>query len=212
MNVYTNPGESAVLVCALNETVQWRKDGKIISNNEKMKIFQNVLVINAKDDDDYGEYFCELRDYKGKGITMMLIKIPSDNESDETTNFLIPFVIVLILLVFTILAIVILMLRRRRGLITTVHRNPTAVKNEYGTQSVGPALEMRTRNVEGGDANYEDVNVLRGEVTSAQSSEETAEGNSTYQELSNVRDAEPVYQGLLGDPAQKDENVYVDAS
>lgn len=210
MNVYTNPGEPGVLVCALNETVQWRKDGKIISNNEKIKIFQNVLVISAKDDEDYGSYFCELRDYKGKGINMMLIKIASENES---TNFLIPFVIVLILLVLAILAIFYLVLRSRRGLASTVHRNPIAVKNEYGMQTVGPTLEMApVGDVEGNNRDYEDVNALREEVISAQSSGETAEGDSTYQDLSNVRDADPVYQGLVDDPGQKDGHIYADAS
>lgn len=204
MNVYANPGEPAVLVCTLNETVQWRKDGKIISNNEKVKIFQNVLVINPEVDEDYGNYFCELRDYRGKGLTMKLTKINEPEISTGGEKFLIPFIIVLIALVFAMVVIVYLVLRSRRGLTTTIHRNPVAEDNEYGKRNVGSMIEMTP--VDKDDADYEDVNVLREAILPVQSSEEAAQGESTYQDLSTVRDEEPVYQGLVDNTADK--NLY----
>lgn len=202
MNVYANPGEPAVLVCTLNETVQWRKDGKIISNNEKVKIFQNVLVINPEVDEDYGNYFCELRDYGGKGLTMKLTKINEPKTGGE--KFLIPFIIMLIALVFAMVVIVYLVLRSRRGLTTTIHRNPVAEDNEYGKRNVGSTIEMTP--VDKDDADYEDVNVLREAILPVQSSEKAAQGESTYQDLSTFRDEEPVYQGLVDNTADK--NLY----
>ena len=204
MNVYANPGEPAVLVCTLNETVQWRKDGKIITNNEKVKIFQNVLVINPEVDEDYGNYFCELRDYGGKGLAMKLTKINEPETSNSEEKFLIPFIIVLIVLVFAMVVIVYLVLRSRRGLTTTIHRNPIAEDNEYGKRDVGSTIEMNPVDKDNGD--YEDVNVLRESILPVQSYEEESQEESTYQDLSTVRDEEPVYQGLVDNTADK--NLY----
>ena len=209
MNVYANPGEPAVLVCTLNETVQWRKDGKIISNNEKVKIFQNVLVVNPEVDEDYGNYFCELRDYGGKGLTMKLTKINKPEPSTAGEKFLIPFIIVLIVLVFAMVLIVYLLLRSRRGLTTTIHRNPIAEDNEYGKTDVGSTIEMTP--VDNDDGDYEDVNVLRESIIlPVLSSEEAAQGEPTYQDLSTIRDEEPVYQGLVDNTADK--NLYENES
>ena len=208
INVYANPGESAVLVCTLNETVQWRKDEKIISNNEKVKIFQNVLVINPEVDEDYGNYFCELRDYEGKGLTMKLTKINESETSTGEEKFLIPFIIVLIVLVFAMVLIVYLVLRSRRGLTTTIHRNPIAEDNEYGKTDVGSTIEMTP--VDNDDGDYEDVNVLRESILPVLSSEEAAQGEPTYQDLSTIRDEEPVYQGLVDNTADK--NLYENES
>ena len=172
--VYTNRGERAVLVCTLNETVQWKKDGKIITNDGNIKIFQNLLVVNSSDDDDYGEYFCELQNYKGKGIGMRLIMINDDGNGDESTKFLIPFIIVLILLVCLLIVTSYMLLRRRPKLATTIQRDPSARDNEYDNDN-GKSSEIS----------------MEERLPSGETEEEK------YNTLSNVREEEPFYQPLV---------------
>ncbi|CAB3987940.1 latent-transforming growth factor beta-binding 4-like isoform X1 [Paramuricea clavata] len=170
--VYTKPGEPAVLVCSLNETIQWKKDGKIITNDGNIKIFQNLLVVNSVDDDDYGEYFCELQNYKGKGITMRLIMINDDANGDESTKFLIPFIVILILLVCLLIVTGYLLLRRRPKLATTIQRDPSARDNDYDNDK-SSEISMKER------------------LPSGETEEEK------YNTLSNVREEEPFYQPLV---------------
>lgn len=161
-----------MLVCSLNETVQWKKDGKIITNDGNIRIFQNLLVVNSSDDDDYGEYFCELQNYKGKGIRMRLIMINGDGNGDESTKFLIPFIVVLILLVCLLIVTSYLLLRRRPKLATTIQRDPSARDNDYGND-ISSEISMKER------------------LPSGETEEEK------YNTLSNVREEEPFYQPLV---------------
>ncbi len=158
-----------MLVCSLNETIQWKRNGKVINNNEKIKISRNVLVVNSKDEVDYGEYFCELKNYKGKGINMRLIKVSEDDGDGESKTFLILFIVTLILMLCALVAISYLLLRRRPKLPTTIQRDPVAGGNDYGKSN-----EMFMSEISSGDVE---------------------EGN--YNTLSEIRDNEPAYQSLL---------------
>ena len=180
--VYIKPSEPAVLVCALNETIRWRKDGNLITNNEKIKLFQNVLVIRPEEDKDYGEYFCELENYNGKGIHMSLLKFQAKDNSDGedgSNKFLIPFIVVLILLVVTNFLVVYLLVKRKSTLSTTVKRMPLN-PNEYRTD-----IEM---------APYEVPSV----------SNLGADEESQYAPLERKALEEPVYQGLVFDEHDND--------
>ena len=179
-NVYIKPGEPAVLVCSLNQTVRWKKDGKIIVDNENNKIFENVLVVTSKDDKDYGEYFCELTNFKGKGIKMMLIKINEDTDrdnGDESKTYLILFIVALILLVFAVFVISYLLLRRKPNLNATINRHATARKNDYGQSN-----EI-----------FNLANISSGEKE-----------EDNYDSLANIKDEEPAYQSLVSEKNDKD--------
>ena len=182
-NVYIKPGEPAVLVCSLNETVQWKKDGKILVNNENTKIFQNVLVVTSKDNNDYGEYLCELANYKGKGIKMTLIKVNEDTDKgDESKTYLILFIATLILLVFALFVISYLLLRRKPNLTTTIERE--AKENNYG--AANEAFSM--------------PHISTGEIN-----------EPNYDSLDKIREEEPTYQGLIPKNDCKDpESLYED--
>ena len=207
-NVYIKPGEPAVFVCSLNETVQWKKNGMIITNNERTKIFENVLVVNSKDDNDYGDYFCELKNYKGKGITMTLIKVNEveNGGEGESKTYLVLFIVALILLVFALIAIAYLLLRRRPNLTTTIHRESTARKNEYGESNQVSMMEMDSGRGED-NSNYAALNELR-------------DAESTYQSLIDEKDGkvepEPIYEDV--DPGKQkqtttknDDDLYAEA-
>ena len=185
-NVYIKPGEPAVLVCSLNETVQWKKDGKILVDNENIKIFQNVLVVTSKDNNDYGKYFCELTNYKGKGIKMTLFKVNEDTSrgegGSESKTYLILFIVALILLVFALFVMSYLLLRRKPNLTTAIRREATAKKNNYG--EANEAFVM--------------PHISSGEI-------------ENYNSLDEIRDEEPTYQGLIPKKDDKDpESLYED--
>jgi hypothetical protein len=141
--VYTKQGDRAVLVCTLNQRVQWKKDGKIISNSKKIQMFQDVLVIYPTDNEDYGQYFCELRNYKGKGINMSLIQINecgSENGEDDSTNLLIPFIIVL--LAIPLVVIIYLLLRRSPKSTTTIERESAPSDHGKANNAMSTPREM----------------------------------------------------------------------
>ena len=179
-NVYIKPGEPAVLVCSLNQTVEWKKDGKIIINNENTKIFQNILVVTSKNDNDYGEYFCELTNYEGKGIRMTLIKINKHTRCDDGNNecktYLILFIVALILLVFALLVISYVLLRRKPNLTTTIIPDEKPGKNYYAKEIFDMPDLSPGENEEG-----------------------------PYASLNPIRNEEPTYQGLI--PKKDDKKV-----
>ena len=199
-DVYSKPGIPAVLICAFNEAVQWKMNGKYINNDTNIKIQNNILVVNSRDDTHYGNYFCELKNFPGKGIKMSLFKVDdgrNDVDSFET-SLLVAFIIMLILFVCALIVIVYLVLRKRRQP-STIHRNPAPLDNK-------PEIEMSPLE---GDGRYADVNYTEGcfpEQTSAGVSKE-----GIYTDLSDNRDAEDIYQGLAN-PVQEDDHTYEEVS
>ena len=195
-NVYIKPGEPAVLVCSLNQTVRWKKDGKIVMNNENTKIFENVLVVTSKDDNDYGEYFCELTNFKGKGIKMMLIKV---NDGDNNSIYLVLFIVALILLVFALFVISYLLLRRKPKLATTINREAMASKNDYGESN--EMADISSGGTE--EDNYDSLGKIRDE-------------EPVYQGLTpekNEKDPESLYEDIPiahGNAPKNDEHLYAE--
>lgn len=180
-----------MLVCSLNETFRWRKAGKLITSNRNREVFRNVLVINSNDDKDFGEYFCELQNYPGKGIRMNLLKITEENSESESTTFLVPFIIMLILLVAAIVVILyLLFMRKKPKSATSVKRIPAAHDNAYDRKD-----EMQLRDKAG-----------------------PSDQESPYADL-GPRSEESIYQSLTrgkdqnretNEKSQDEENVYED--
>lgn len=188
--MYTKPGEPALLVCSLNDTIQWKKNGKIVSNNEKIKIFRNVLAIRSRDKEDYGEYFCELRNHKGKGIRMTLIQVNQDGADGESTKFLIPFIIFIILFVCVLVAFVVLLLKRRSKLNSTIEKKPKGLGNVVYTASNNDLVMTDIGGYEqSSEEEYETVNIRK---------RQQKETDPVYTDLRDTKNEEkPVYQSLV---------------
>ncbi|XP_046848192.1 uncharacterized protein LOC124441766 [Xenia sp. Carnegie-2017] len=173
INVFTMLGDTAALFCALNTTTQWKRGGKIITNNERIKIMGNALVITSLEENDFGEYLCEIRNDPGKGLRMQMRKITRSSDDDK---YLIPFVIMLVLFVVLLLLSIALVVW------TKMKKTRMSADHAAGTEEFGLSKSFDNP------------------VSSIESNNSVnAPENSEYASLSTFRENDPKYESLKKD-------------
>lgn len=168
--VMATPGGTAVLLCTLNENhVIWKKNGNIIKNSTKLIISKNLLIFKEVNEDDFGEYVCDIKKYRNVTIT---IKLENTSKPDKIPfEYLIPLILLAIFFILSIMVIAYLVYSRRPEL-STAQDNVNGGRDNEGNDN----YEMVERNPK---------------------SKKTYEGDNLYADLDTVRGEEPIYQGLI---------------